>query len=169
MLPLLTVVLGAWLDFASCSFTFEVFQLFVTFFSALQITNYTFAVALILLVSKIDHTIYPIGIPFKSFFGFNYRGDNSIIIPYTWLQAPASSRLWKWLSPLAIYSATTKYRGGAKVCIVLGKWVFQTFIYGYIVTKYGCNSLKYIISQGDLYYFTFNIRLLVKFWMWSKM
>jgi hypothetical protein len=54
------------------------------------------------------------------------------------------------------------------VCIVLGKWVCQTFIYGYIVTKYGCNSLKYIISQEGLYYFTFNIRLLVKFWMWSK-
>jgi len=54
------------------------------------------------------------------------------------------------------------------VCIVLGKWVCQTFIYGYIVTTYGCNSLKYIISQGGLYYFTFNIRLLVKFWMWSK-
>ena len=61
-----------------------------------------------------------------------------------------------------------KIEGGAKVCIVLDKWVCQTFIYGYIVTKYGCNSLKYIISQGDLYYFTFNIRLLVKFWMWSK-
>ena len=24
---------------------------------------------------------------------------------------------------------------------MLGKWVCQTFIYGYIVTKYGCNSL----------------------------
>jgi hypothetical protein len=30
-------------------------------------------------------------------------------------------------------------KGGANVCIVLGKWVCQTFIYGYIVTKYGCN------------------------------
>ena len=33
----------------------------------------------------------------------------------------ALSRLWKRLSPLAIYSAITKYRGGAIVCIVLGK------------------------------------------------
>jgi hypothetical protein len=30
-----------------------------------------------------------------------------------------------------------KIKGGANVCIVLGKWVCQTFIYGYIVTKYG--------------------------------
>jgi hypothetical protein len=37
--------------------------------------------------------------------------------------------------------------GGANVCIVLGKWVCQTFIYGYIVTKYGCNCLKYIFPK----------------------
>jgi hypothetical protein len=54
------------------------------------------------------------------------------------------------------------------VCIVLGKWVCQTFIYGYILTKYGCNSLKYIISQGGLYYFTFNIRLLEIYFHWYK-
>ena len=77
-------------------------------------------------------------------------------------------RPWKRLSPLAIYSGHYKLLGGAKVCIVLGKWVCQTFIYGYIVTRYGCNSLKYMIFQVGLYYFTFNIRLLVKFWMWSK-
>ena len=32
-------------------------------------------------------------------------------------------------------------------CIVLGKGVCQTFIYGYIVTKYGCNCLKYIFPK----------------------
>jgi hypothetical protein len=62
----------------------------------------------------------------------------------------------------------SKYRDMPNVCIVLGKWVCQTFIYGCIVTKYGYNSLKYIISKGGLYYFIFNIRLLVKFWMWCK-
>ena len=51
------------------------------------------------------------------------------------------------LSPLAIYSAITTNRGGANVCIVLVKWVCQTFIYGYIVTKYGCNCLKYIFPN----------------------
>ena len=55
------------------------------------------------------------------------------------------TRRWKWWSPLAIYSAITNI-GGAYVCIVLDKWVCQTFIYGYIVTKYGCNSLKYIFA-----------------------
>jgi hypothetical protein len=30
---------------------------------------------------------------------------------------------------------------------VLDKWVCQTFIYGYIVTKYGCNTLKYIFPK----------------------
>jgi hypothetical protein len=67
-----------------------------------------------------------------------------------------------------LYTQPLQNIGGAIVCIVLGKWVCQTFIYEYIVTKYECNSLKYIISQGGLYYFTFNIRLLIKFWMWSK-
>ena len=31
------------------------------------------------------------------------------------------TRLWKRLTPLAIYSAITTKRGGANVCIVLGK------------------------------------------------
>jgi hypothetical protein len=40
-----------------------------------------------------------------------------------------------------------KIKGGANVCIVLGKWVCQRFINGYIVAKYGCNYLKYIFPK----------------------
>ena len=46
-----------------------------------------------------------------------------------------------------LYTQPLQQIGGANVCIVLGKWVCQTFIYGYIVTKYGCNCLKYIFSN----------------------
>jgi hypothetical protein len=37
----------------------------------------------------------------------------------------------------------------------------QRLIHGYILIKYGWNSLKYLIAQEGLYYFPFNIRLLV--------
>jgi hypothetical protein len=46
-----------------------------------------------------------------------------------------------------LYTQPLQNIGGANVCIVLGKWVCQTFIYGYIVTKYGCNCLKYIFPK----------------------
>jgi hypothetical protein len=48
---------------------------------------------------------------------------------------------------LWLYTQPLQNIGGAKVCIVLGKWVCQTFIYGYIVTKYRCNCLKYIFPK----------------------
>ena len=75
-------------------------------------------------------------------------------------------RRWEWLSPLAIYSAITTYRGGANVCIVLGKWVCQTFIYGYIVTKYGCNCLKYIFPKEIC--IILHSTYVFMFWVWSK-
>ena len=37
----------------------------------------------------------------------------------------------------------------------------QRLIHGYILIEYGWNSLKYLIAQEGLYYFPFNIRLLV--------
>jgi hypothetical protein len=37
----------------------------------------------------------------------------------------------------------------------------QRLIHEYILIKYGCNSLKYLITQEGLYYFPFNIRLFV--------
>jgi hypothetical protein len=37
----------------------------------------------------------------------------------------------------------------------------QRLIHGYILKKCGWNSLKYLIAQEGLYYFPFNIRLLV--------
>jgi hypothetical protein len=64
---------------------------------------------------------------------------------------------------LWLYTQPLQNIGGAKVCIVLGKWVSQTFIYGYIVTKYRCNSLKYIISQGGVYYLRFFAFFIVKY------
>jgi hypothetical protein len=42
-------------------------------------------------------------------------------------------------------------KGGANVCIVLGKWVCQTFIYGYIVTKYGCKLSINLPKPGYIY------------------
>jgi hypothetical protein len=49
------------------------------------------------------------------------------------------------------------------MCIVFDKRQCQRLIHGYILIKYGWNSLKYIIAQEGLYYFPFNIRLLVIF------
>ena len=37
----------------------------------------------------------------------------------------------------------------------------QRLIHGYILIKYGWNSLKYLIAQEGLCYFPFNMRLLV--------
>ena len=46
-------------------------------------------------------------------------------------------------------------------CDRFDKRHFQRLIHGYILIKYGWNSLKYLNAQEDLYYFLFNIRLLV--------
>ena len=46
-----------------------------------------------------------------------------------------------------LYTQPLQNKGGANVCIVLGKWACQRFINGYIVTKYGCNCLKYIFPR----------------------
>ena len=56
----------------------------------------------------------------------------------------------------------------ARLCIVFDKRHCQRLIHGYILTKNGWNSLKYIISYEGLYYFSFNIRFIVIFWLWCK-
>jgi hypothetical protein len=66
---------------------------------------------------------------------------------HKWCPISTSGQAMETIISLGYILSHYKIKGGTNVCIVLGKWVCQTFIYGYIVTKYGCNCLNYIFPK----------------------